>query len=213
MISYEDVAEVLATSKVVPVVAVPRAELAVPLVDALRQGGLSIVEVTFRTPAAADSIESIRRNRPDVFVGAGTVLDLETARKSVELGVHFAVTPGFNPVVVDYFRANNVPIIPGVSTPTEIDMALNAGLKLLKFFPAEASGGVDYIKAVSAPYSEVQFMPTGGITINNIHSYLALPSVIACGGTWLATSSLISSGDFDQISTNVRGVREQLDSP
>jgi 2-dehydro-3-deoxyphosphogluconate aldolase/(4S)-4-hydroxy-2-oxoglutarate aldolase len=207
---YETVTTVLANLKVVPVVSLPTADRAVDLADALAAGGLPIAEVTFRTAAAAESIDRIRESRPDVLVGAGTVLDVETARIALDAGAQFAVTPGFNPRVVDFFLDHGVPIVPGASTPTEIDMAMNAGLTLVKFFPAEASGGVGYLKAVSAPYSSVRFMPTGGVTLDNIPDYLALPSVMACGGTWLAGTDLIAAGDFDRISANVRAVHERV---
>ncbi len=210
MSPYETVTTVLANLRVVPVVSVPLADRAVDLASALALGGLPIAEVTFRTAAAAESISRMREARPDVLVGAGTVLDLGTARSALEAGAQFAVTPGFNPLVVDFFLDHGIPVIPGVSTPTEIDMAMNAGLSLVKFFPAEASGGVAYLKAVSAPYSSIHFMPTGGVTLDNICDYLALPSVTACGGTWLAGTDLIAAGDFDRITTNVRAVRDRI---
>lgn len=210
MSSYETMTDAFASLRVVPVISIPAADRAVELADALAAGGLPIAEVTFRTAAAAESIARIRTARPDILVGAGTVLDVETAQVALDAGAQFAVTPGFNQLVVDFFLGHGIPIVPGASTPTEIDMAANSGLSLVKFFPAEASGGVGYLKAVSAPYSSIRFMPTGGVTLDNITTYLSLPSVAACGGTWLAASDLIAAGDFEQISANARAVRERI---
>ena len=200
----------LAELRIVPVVSIPSADRAVSLADALAGGGLPAVEVTFRTEAAAASIARIRSERPGMLVGAGTVLDPETARHAIDAGAQFVVTPGFNPRVVDFLRERGMPVVPGASTPTEIEMALNVGLSMVKFFPAEASGGVAYLKAVSAPYAGVRFMPTGGITPANLRDYLALPAVAACGGTWLATADLIAAGDFDAIEANVRAAIDHL---
>lgn len=211
--SMETVSQALAELKIVPVVSVPSVDHALPLGDALAAGGLPIAEVTFRTAAAEASIDALRSGRPDLLVGAGTVLDVPTARRALAAGAQFAVTPGFNPAVVDFFLENDVPIVPGASTPTEIDMCLARGLSVVKFFPAEASGGVGYLKAISAPYSTVRFMPTGGITLNTITDYLVLPSVIACGGTWLASSDLLARGDYAAITDNVRAVVARTATP
>lgn len=204
MTPFESVSAALGAHRIVPVVSVPTAEAAVPLAEALLAGGLPIAEITFRTDAAAAAIAAIRSSHPDVLVGAGTVLTVATAQLAVDAGAQFAVTPGFNPLVVDFFLERGIPIVPGASTPTEIDMCINRGVWLVKFFPSEASGGIAYLKAISAPYAGISFMPTGGVTLANIADYLALPAVLACGGTWLAPTDLIANGDFDSIAANVR---------
>jgi len=210
MTAQPAIEETLTGLGIVPVVSIPSAGHAVALADALTRGGLPAIEVTFRTDAAAASITRIRAEFPGMLVGAGTVLDPDTARTAIDAGAQFVVTPGFNPRVVDVLLERGMPVVPGASTPTEIEMALNAGLRMVKFFPAEASGGVAYLKAVSAPYAGVRFMPTGGITLANLRDYLALPSVAACGGTWLATAELIAAGDFDRIEANVRAASDCL---
>lgn len=204
MTTHESIGRALSQYRIVPVVSVPSADRGTHLAEALSAGGLPIVEVTFRTEAAAATIEQIRSTRSDVLVGAGTVLDVETARVAISSGAQFVVTPGFNPRVVDYLLEAGIPVIPGACTPTEIDMALMAGLNLLKFFPAEASGGVAYLTAVAAPYAQVRFMPTGGVTLANLPTYFSLPSVAACGGTWIAPTDLIAGGDFERIAENAR---------
>lgn len=185
---------------VVPVVAIADAADAVPLGKALSAGGLPCAEITFRTAAAAAAIEAISSQCPEVLVGAGTVLTITQAKSAVAAGARFLVTPGFDPSVVDWSMEHQVPIIPGVMTPTEINMALKKGIYLLKFFPAEAAGGVKTLKAIGAPYGKVKFMPTGGISPANLPEYLALPMVHACGGSWLVKKQLIAAGQFDQIS-------------
>jgi 2-dehydro-3-deoxyphosphogluconate aldolase/(4S)-4-hydroxy-2-oxoglutarate aldolase len=190
--------------RVVPVVTIPRAEEAPDLGRALLAGGLPLAEVTFRTDAAADAIAALRAACPDVLVGAGTVLDVETVERAVAAGAEFIVAPGFNPAVVDHCLQRGLPVIPGVSTPTEIEMGRARGLRLLKFFPAEASGGIRYLNAVAAPYRGIEFMPTGGVSPKNLAEYLALPHVAACGGTWIATADAITHHRFDEIAAAAR---------
>jgi 2-dehydro-3-deoxyphosphogluconate aldolase/(4S)-4-hydroxy-2-oxoglutarate aldolase len=181
---------------IIPVVALDRAEDALPLVDALSGGGLACAEITFRTAAAAAAIGAVRLHRPDVLVGAGTILTTAQADAAIEAGASFLVAPGFNPVVVRHSLARGIPIVPGVCTPSEIEQALALDITLLKLFPAGPIGGVPYIKALTGPYPMVRFVPTGGITIGNVAEYLAVPQVVACGGTWLARADMILAGDF-----------------
>lgn len=213
------VLEQLGTYGVVPVVQIERAENAVDLGKALAAGGLPCAEITFRTAAAEESIRQIAERVPEIVLGAGTVLTTEQAKRAVGAGARFVVSPGFNQKVVDWCLENGVPITPGVLTPTEIDMALDRGLNVLKFFPAEAMGGISTLKAIAAPYRGVKFIPTGGITAANLAGYLALPYVFCCGGSWLVKESLISEGKFETITQlaqeaiaivcQVRGGREQ----
>ena len=197
---------------VVPVITIRDAAAATALGDALVRGGLPIAEITFRTDAAADAIRALRDGFPDFLVGAGTVLDLPTLDRAVAAGATVVVAPGFNPAVVDRCLELGVPVIPGVSSPTDIEAALGRGLDLLKFFPAEAAGGLDFLKAVSAPYGGVSFMPTGGITRDNLPRYLAQPFVAACGGSWIASESAISGGRFDEIAA-LAGQAVELAAP
>jgi len=184
---------------VVPVVKIDTANDAPKLARALAAGDLPVAEITFRTAAAEESIRLINREMPEVLVGAGTVLSVEQAKRALESGAKFIVTPGFNPKVVDYVLSQGVPIIPGVSSPSEIEQALERGLEVLKFFPAGASGGLDYIKAVVGPYSGALFIPTGGVDPVNMKDYLAHKNIFAIGGTWIAKDTMIASGEFDEI--------------
>ena len=184
---------------VVPVIAIENAADAPQLGRALLAGGLPCAEITFRTAAAPEAIRLMTAECPDVMVGAGTVMTVAQAEQAAEAGVKFVVTPGFDADVVDWCIANNMPITPGVLTPTEINMALKKGLNIVKFFPAEAGGGVKTLKAISAPYVGVKFIPTGGISAANLSDYLSLPSVHACGGSWMVAKKLISDGQFDKI--------------
>jgi 2-dehydro-3-deoxyphosphogluconate aldolase/(4S)-4-hydroxy-2-oxoglutarate aldolase len=184
---------------VVPVVAIENATDAPQLGRALVAGGLPCAEITFRTAAAPEAIRLMAAECPDVLVGAGTVLTVVQAETAVANGAKFIVTPGFDDAVVDWCIANQVPVTPGVMTPTEINLALNKGLNVLKFFPAEAAGGVKTLTAVGGPYGDVKFIPTGGISPNNLRDYLSLPSVLACGGSWLVKKPLISGGEFETI--------------
>jgi len=184
---------------VVPVAALARPSDAVPMAEALIAGGLPCAEITFRTDAAAAAISAVRGRLPDLLVGAGTVLTTAQADAAIEAGALFIVTPGFNPAVVDHCLARGVPIAPGVATPSEIEQAFSRGLRLVKLFPAGPLGGVAYLKAVAGPYPMMRFLPTGGITVDNLPEYLALDTVTACGGTWLCTPDLLAKGDFGAI--------------
>ena len=184
---------------VIPVVVIEDVNNAASLGEALIAGGLPCAEITFRTDAAEASIQTLSSLLPDLLVGAGTVLTVEQAEKAVCGGAKFLVTPGFDEDVVAYSLSQGVPIYPGVATPTEINMALKMGLNVVKFFPAEAAGGLKTLKAISGPYVDVKFIPTGGISSTNLPDYLSLPSVLACGGSWLVKKTLISSGEFETI--------------
>ena len=184
---------------IVPVVKIEKAEDALPLGKALMDGNLPIAEITFRTSAAEESIKSLTKELPTLLVGAGTVLTIEQVKKAVSAGAQFIVSPGFNPKVVDYCIENSIPITPGINNPTQIEMALERGIEIVKFFPAEASGGLPLLTSMSAPYSGIKFIPTGGINLNNLTSYLSNKKVHACGGSWMVKDNLISSGNFDEI--------------
>ena len=184
---------------IVPVVKIEKAEDALPLGKALIDGDLPIAEITFRTSAAEESIKTLTRELPELLVGAGTVLTIEQVKEAVSAGAKFIVSPGFNPRVVDYCLENNIPVTPGINNPTQIEMALMRGIEVVKFFPAEASGGLPLLKSMSAPYSGIKFIPTGGINLNNLCSYLSDNKVLACGGSWMVKADLISSGNFDEI--------------
>jgi len=189
--------------RVVPVVAIENAQDATQLADALIEGGLPCAEITFRTAAAVDAMRIMAR-RGDILVGAGTVLTVDQVRAAVEVGAQFMVSPGFNPKVVGYCVENNITVTPGVCTPSNIEAALEFGVDVLKFFPAEAFGGLKTLKAMSGPYTTVKFVPTGGISPANLVEYLQFPKTLACGGTWIAKSALISEGKFDEIIQNAR---------
>lgn len=184
--------------KLVPVVAIPSEDKAAPLAEALVAGGLPCAEITFRTDAAVAAMK-IMALREDMLIGAGTVLKIDQVKAAVDAGATFMVSPGFNPKVVGYCVDNSIPITPGVSNPTDIEMALDFGLEVVKFFPAEAFGGLKTLKAMSAPYGMVRFIPTGGITPGNLLDYLAFEKVVACGGSWMVKKDLIVAGDFDRI--------------
>jgi len=184
---------------IVPVIKIDRAEDAVPLARALAKGGLPLIEITFRTDAAEESIQRISKEVPEMLLGAGTVLTTEQVDRAVESGASFIVSPGINPSVVKHCLSRKIPIFPGIATPSEIETALELGLKVLKFFPAEALGGLNILKALSGPYGQVKFMPLGGVNPNNMNQYLAFKKVAAVGGTWLAKDDVIKAGDFDKI--------------
>ncbi len=189
--------------RIVPVVAIQNAEDSMQLADALIEGGLPCAEITFRTTAAIDAMR-IMAKRSDILVGAGTVLKVDQVKAAIDVGARFMVSPGFNPKVVGYCVENNITVTPGICTPSDIEAALEFGLKALKFFPAEAFGGLKTLKALSGPYTTVKFVPTGGIGPNNLVEYLQFPKVLACGGTWIAKSDLISEGKFKSIINNAR---------
>lgn len=184
---------------VLPVVKIDKEEDAPLLAKALVKGDLPAAEVTFRTKAAKKAIALMKEAEPDMLVGAGTVLSIEQVNDALEAGAEFMVSPGFNPKVVGYCMDKNIPIFPGVNNPTGIEQALEFGLKTVKFFPAESSGGLDMLKAMSAPYGAINFMPTGGIGVKNIGKYLAFDKIVACGGSWMVPSDAINNKDFDKI--------------
>jgi len=184
---------------IVPVVKIEKAEDALPLGRALLDGDLPIAEITFRTSAAEESIKILTKDLPNLLVGAGTVLTVEQAKKAVSAGAKFIVSPGFNPRVVDNCIENSIPVTPGINNPTQIEMALGRGIEVVKYFPAEASGGLPLLKSMSAPYTGIKFIPTGGINQNNLCSYLSNNKVLACGGSWMVKADLISSGNFAEI--------------
>ena len=190
--------------RILPVIVIDDPDDAVPLAVALRDGGLPCAEVTLRTPRAMDSLGRITREVPEMLVGAGTVLSPAQAAEARSAGARFAVAPGFNPAVVEYCQSVELPVFPGVCTPTEVEMALGAGLSVLKFFPAEAIGGLAFLKAIAAPYTTVSFIPTGGIGPSNLASYLAFPRVVACGGSWMAPNDWIAAKQFDRIRDTTR---------
>jgi len=194
---------------VVPVIAIDSVDHALPLADALIEGGLPIIEVTFRTAVAAEVIRLLAQKRPGLVVGAGTVLTPETVQTAVDAGAAFAVAPGLNPRVVQAAQELKLPFVPGVASPSDIEAGLELGCKLLKFFPAEAVGGTKLLSALSAPYKHtgVRFMPTGGASPANLGTYLAIDTVAAVGGTWIAKKEDMAAGRWDEIAQRCREAR------
>ena len=184
---------------VVPVIQIDDGGKAVPLAKAIAAGGIPCAEVTFRTAQAEEAIRLIALALPDILLGAGTVLTTAQADKAIDAGARFIVTPGFNPKVVGHCVKQGYPVIPGCLTPSDMEQAIEFGLDAVKLFPAELSGGLDYIKAISAPYPMLRFMPFGGVNAANIGKYLSHEKVLACGGSWLAAADLIRAGDFTEI--------------
>ncbi len=189
---------------VIPVVVLDDPSDAPHVAGALNDGGLPCAEVTFRTAAAPKAIEAIARSFPDVVVGAGTVLTVEQAQTAIAAGARFIVAPGLNRKVVEYCLRHEVPVLPGIATPSDVEAALELGLEAVKFFPAEANGGLDFLKAIAAPYRSLKFVPTGGIQQSNLLSYLKFPRVLACGGSWMVNNELIAAKKFDEISRLTR---------
>ena len=194
-----DTLKQIGSTGIVPVVVLNKADDAEPLAQALVKGGLPCAEVTFRTDAAEESIRRIAKKFPEMFVGAGTVLTTEQADRAVGAGAKFIVSPGLNPKVVEHCLKKGYPITPGIMTPTELEVALGFGLDVVKFFPAENAGGLKMIKAMSAPYTMMKFMPTGGINATNVRDYLACNKILACGGSWMVKGDLINAGNFAEI--------------
>ncbi len=194
-----EILEKLGQYGIVPVVVLNDSKDAEPLADALCEGGLACAEVTFRTEAAAESIKIMSEKHPEMLVGAGTVLTVEQVDEAVAAGAKFIVSPGLNSEVVKYCLDKNIAITPGVVTPSEMEQAIELGLNIVKFFPAEPSGGLSMIKAVSAPYTMLKFMPTGGINPGNVKEYLKSDKIFACGGSWMVKGDLVDAGDFDKI--------------
>ena len=189
--------------RLIPVIALEDADAAEPVAEALLAGGLPCAEVTFRTAAAAAALQRIARY-DEICLGAGTVLTVEQVKSAVDCGATFIVSPGFNPRVVGYCVDHDIPVTPGICTPTQIEMGLDCGLDVLKFFPAEAFGGVRTLKAIGAPYASVRFIPTGGISAGNLCEYLSCRNVLACGGSWMVKQDLIAEGRFDRITELTR---------
>lgn len=200
--------EKLRQLQVVPVIALDNAEDILPLADTLAENGLPVAEITFRSEAAAEAIRLLRANRQDFLIAAGTVLTAEQVVLAKSSGADFVVTPGFNPKIVQLCQDLDFPITPGVNNPMSIEAALEMGLTAVKFFPAEASGGVKMIKALLGPYSQLQIMPTGGIGLHNIKDYLAIPNIVACGGSWFVEKKLIQAKNWAEIGRLVKEVVE-----
>ncbi|MCW9717015.1 MULTISPECIES: bifunctional 4-hydroxy-2-oxoglutarate aldolase/2-dehydro-3-deoxy-phosphogluconate aldolase [unclassified Avibacterium] len=198
------IVEKLRQLKVIPVIALDNAQDIIPLAETLANNGLPVVEITFRSAAAEEAIRLIRQHNPNILIAAGTVLTSEQVVQAKNAGADCIVTPGFNPKIVKLCQELNIPVMPGVNNPMSIEAALELGVTAVKFFPAEASGGVKMIKALLGPYAQLQIMPTGGISVNNIKDYLAIPNVVACGGSWFVEKSLINSQNWDEIGRLVR---------
>lgn len=208
----KNIEKIFRSIRIVPVVKLSSDKDAVPLAKALVEGGLPCAEVTFRTDAAAESIRNMKEAFPDMTVGAGTVLTTGQVDEAVEAGAEFIVSPGLNPRTVTYCQEKGIPVFPGTATASEIEKALELGLSVVKFFPAEVNGGLKAIKALSAPYSMMEFMPTGGIGTENVREYLEFDRVIACGGTWMVKEELIAGGKFDEIKRLTREAKSIADS-
>ena len=194
-----DVMKKVEELKIVPVVKLDRAEDARPLAEALCAGGLPVAEVTFRTDAAEESIRIMRKEFPEMLVGAGTVTNLDQAARAVEAGAQFIVSPGMSRTVVEYALEKGIAVFPGPCTPTEVMMAMEYQLPVVKFFPAKRYGGLGTIKALAAPFPSMRFMPTGGINADNIKEYLGFDKIVACGGSWMVKDAYINAGEFDKI--------------
>jgi 2-dehydro-3-deoxyphosphogluconate aldolase / (4S)-4-hydroxy-2-oxoglutarate aldolase len=207
-----DVMKEIATYKLVPIVVIDKPQHASQFGDALVKGGLPVAEITLRTPAAEAAIRALA-DRGDLVVGAGTVLTTEQADRAIDAGAQFLVAPGTNPPLVEHVLARGMTIVPGVVTPTEIELAKSMGVTTLKFFPAETMGGIAMLKALAGPYPEIHFIPTGGITPEMVPNYLRLPNVIACGGSWMAPRDLLKAGRFDAITCLIEQAAKLLSEP
>lgn len=205
-----DILQAISIRGIVPVIKVNRAEDAVPLCGALARGGLPVAEITFRTDAAEESIRRVRQALPDVLLGAGTVLTTEQVDRAASAGASYIVSPGFNPRVVRHCLDRELPILPGCSSPSDIEQALEMGLTTVKFFPAETLGGLAAIKAMSAPYGGVRFVPTGGIDEKKLPAYLAFDKVLACGGSWMVKEAWISEGNFAAVESATRAAVDAM---
>jgi len=199
MIIMCNVQEKIASARLLPVIKLSRAEDAVPLAEALAEGGLPVMEITFRTDAAEDSIRAVAKERPDVLTGAGTVTSLEQAKRARDAGAKYVVTPGISREVIEYCCSIGLPVYPGACTPSEVMQVMDYGLDIVKFFPAAQYGGLSTVKALAAPFPSLRFIPTGGVSEANLCEYLAFPKVIACGGSWMVKEDLIKTGDFKAI--------------
>ena len=207
------VLEELGKIGIVPVIKIDDPQKAVPLAKALIAGGIRCIEITFRTEQAEEAIRHIAEEVPETLVGAGTVLSTGQVDRALDAGARFIVSPGLNPRVVAYCLQKGVPIIPGCVTPSEIEQAIGFGLDVVKFFPVEQAGGLEYIKAVSATYPNIKFMPTGGINAGNIAKYKAFGRVLACGGSWMATADHINAGDFAAITALSQEAMRLINNP
>jgi 2-dehydro-3-deoxyphosphogluconate aldolase/(4S)-4-hydroxy-2-oxoglutarate aldolase len=199
-----EVLQQIAGFGLIPIVTISNQDVVRPLARAFLTAGLPVIEITFRTNEAENAIKIIRKEFPGMLVGAGTVLTVGQAEKAQEAGAQFILTPGFNPNVVDYCMDTGIPIIPGINSPTHMDQACAKGLEVLKFFPAEVSGGVALLRSMAAPFTNVWFIPTGGINNTNLSSYFSYERVLACGGSWIARNTHITSGRFEEITKTVR---------
>lgn len=207
-----DVIETISSLKLVPVVKLDRVEDAVPLAQALLRAGLPVAEITFRTEAAEESIRQIAAQVPQVLVGAGTITSVEQAKRALDAGAKFFVTPGFNRDVAQFCKTNQVPLFPGVCTPTEVMMLMEFGFTVAKFFPAGQYGGLKTIQALAGPFPQLKFMPTGGVNESNVLEYLSSDKIIACGGSWMVKDSLIRAGDFAAIEELTRSAVQLVQS-
>ena len=205
-----DVMQRLANSIVVPVVVLDKVEDAVPTAKAMAAGGVDTMEITFRTACAPECIKAVAENCPDMLVGAGTILNLEQCKLAVEMGAKFIVSPGLNPEVVSWCVANNIAVAPGCVTPTEIMAAIELGLNVVKFFPANVYGGLNAMKNLSAPFGGIKFMPTGGVNTANIKEYVDAPFIHAVGGSWVCPKADIAAGNFDKITALCKESKDQL---
>ena len=207
-----DIYEKIKKLRIIPVAVIEDSDHAIPLGKALIDAGLPVLEVTFRTQAAADAIRKASKALPSLFIGAGTVLKVEQVKQAVNAGAQFIVTPGFNPTIVDYCVNNKIIIIPGLNTPSMIEWALERGITFAKFFPADLSGGPKMLKILSGPYPNMRYMPTGGVNNESMVEYLKLNNVIAVGGSWIVPKDLISAGNFAEITRRVKEVLSILDN-
>jgi Entner-Doudoroff aldolase len=210
MVNYNNILKEIG---IIPVIAIENEEHAVPMAEALIKGGLNAAEITFRTDAASASIKRISDAFPDMFVCAGTVLSVKQALLAMESGAKAIISPGTNISLVKWCIDNNIPIYPGCATPTEVETSTSVmGLETVKLFPAEVVGGIGMLKALYGPYKNVKFMPTGGISPQNVAEYLSLPNVIACGGSWICSTDLLNAGDFKTIENNAKDAAEIVKS-
>ena len=205
-----DVMSRFANAGVVPVVVLDDAKDAVPTAEAMLKGGIDVMEITFRTAAAAESIKAVAENCPDMLVGAGTVLNLQQAKLAVEMGAKFIVSPGFDAEVVAWCVENGITVAPGCVTPTEIMAAIKLGLNTVKFFPANVYGGLSAMKSLAAPFVGIKFMPTGGVNAANVKEYISAPFIHAVGGSWVCPKADISAGNFDKITALCKESKDAL---
>ncbi len=194
-----NVRELMDLAPVIPVMVIERVEDAVPLAKALVEGGLRVLEITLRTEAALESIKAIKAAVPDAVVGAGTIVNVETLQAAIDAGSEFIVTPGTTSAIVDACIAADIPLLPGINTPSEAMTLLEKGITCMKFFPAQAAGGVPMLKAIAGPLPQITFCPTGGVTPENAPNFLALPNVACVGGSWMAPSDLVTAGNWEEI--------------